>query len=639
MRTRLLSCQVTNFRSVKDSEFFNFSVDNITAIIGQNESGKTSILEALSSFASGKLDPDVLRSEDVFPAVTCVFGVTPKWFEMTFEGYELPRGLKKQIKDAGNKISLTRTWSSPTEEVVTMNFLNLDELFAPKPAPEPPQASDNDTEKTKSDENPVAAADAKPPEATTPELKSLTAKQFVSLVMESLPEFQKFEDFESLLPDTIDLDDVLKANKKAEGYKGVMNLLELMDLDVSKLKDLSEKFRKTKLTEKNRTFTAEFQKYWRQKIGNRDKVQVELAFEKHDDTDGAKAGKPYLSFWIVENENPLRPKQRSKGLRWFLSFFLQLNASSKRSNDQRDLILLIDEPAGSLHARAQEDVLAVFDTLKKNIQVIYTTHTQYLLDLDKLYRIIAAQRETVNGDDYSLADTRLFGAHKLGAASTDTLTPLFDSMGSSLAGQNVIDRTNNIIVEEVSAHYYLKALLKLKNMEDVHLLPTNGTSNIPQLARLLLGWGIEFGILTDDEPRGKKILEDVKKELFPSKDSNDYVDTIFRVLPGCTGIEDLFSKTDFAKFIVGIESKEIAGANSAYVNSPQNKKSKGLLAVKFYNAVHTNGDEQLTFDKLDKTTQKNLNNLAKIISEMMAAISSPPKPIMVDNGRDKTNKS
>lgn len=87
-----------------------------------------------------------------------------------------------------------------------------------------------------------------------------------------------------------------------------------------------------------------------------------------------------------------------------------------------------------------------------------------------------------------------------------------------------------------------------------------------------------------------------------------------------------------------VDPKQITGANSAYVNSPQNKKSKGLLAVKFYNAVHADGDKQLIFDKLDKTTQKNLNNLAKIVSAMMTAISSSPQPVSIASGQDNSTK-
>jgi len=60
----------------------------------------------------------------------------------------------------------------------------------------------------------------------------------------------------------------------------------------------------------------------------------------------------------------LYPKQRSNGVRWFTSFFLQLKASSLDDGKQGQVIL-IDEPGGSLHARAQEDVIKVFEDIKE----------------------------------------------------------------------------------------------------------------------------------------------------------------------------------------------------------------------------------------------------------------------------------
>lgn len=41
----LKSVQITNFRSIDDSD--KFSIDDVTCLVGKNESGKTAILQAL----------------------------------------------------------------------------------------------------------------------------------------------------------------------------------------------------------------------------------------------------------------------------------------------------------------------------------------------------------------------------------------------------------------------------------------------------------------------------------------------------------------------------------------------------------------------------------------------------------------
>ncbi|RLD71124.1 MAG: hypothetical protein DRI98_06045, partial [Bacteroidetes bacterium] len=59
----LVSFRIQNFRSIVDTGWHTLAHDNITSLIGQNESGKTSILEALKAFHDGGLIEDMLRSD------------------------------------------------------------------------------------------------------------------------------------------------------------------------------------------------------------------------------------------------------------------------------------------------------------------------------------------------------------------------------------------------------------------------------------------------------------------------------------------------------------------------------------------------------------------------------------------------
>ena len=62
---KLIGFRIQNFRSIIDTGWTYLSPDNITGLIGQNESGKTSMLEALNSFFSGTISEDILRSEHI----------------------------------------------------------------------------------------------------------------------------------------------------------------------------------------------------------------------------------------------------------------------------------------------------------------------------------------------------------------------------------------------------------------------------------------------------------------------------------------------------------------------------------------------------------------------------------------------
>ena len=82
--------RIKNYRSLIDSGWNDLASDNITGIIGQNESGKTSILEALYSFYTGKINEDILRSELSLPAVYCAFETNTEQISKFMKGKIIP---------------------------------------------------------------------------------------------------------------------------------------------------------------------------------------------------------------------------------------------------------------------------------------------------------------------------------------------------------------------------------------------------------------------------------------------------------------------------------------------------------------------------------------------------------------------
>ncbi|MDZ7739550.1 MAG: AAA family ATPase [Bacteroidales bacterium] len=78
---RLKAFRIENFRSIVDTGMQPVSPDNITCLIGQNESGKTSVLEGLKVFSSGEISEDVLRSDLSLPRVSCSFEISPGYLD------------------------------------------------------------------------------------------------------------------------------------------------------------------------------------------------------------------------------------------------------------------------------------------------------------------------------------------------------------------------------------------------------------------------------------------------------------------------------------------------------------------------------------------------------------------------------
>ena len=762
---KLLSFRIFNYRSIIDSGWNEISPDNVTGIIGQNESGKTSILEALFSFYNGAISEDVLRSDLTLPKVSCCFDIEPKQFEKILKEKLLPEGVLKFVRSS-RVICLTRIWDDDLgsrielrgEEIIgffnqhtesnqkyeeliqnkinkflkkrdeaiedreqaelmltreTENFEKVKLLLAEaqkesksqKKSPDKSQAEAKLNESKVLFENTREVLELKKKgleakrkiadglisqariaessieagvrhieakeelavayhnlvrfqrilnttvnekerrgiqieldrsndkyvktlqefeyakenyiikkhlaskvvsgtsltiaereiESEKPHIESyFTREEAGNLLFGQIPEFVLFEDFSSLLPNRIDLDDILNDNRLVEGSKAARNYLIVSGLTPHFFKELNNRILKQKIENLNKEVTLDFQDFWRQNIGRQNKITINFELEHYDNTIPDKSGLPYLEFWVKDKHERLYPKQRSRGVRWFLSFYLELK-SAALSESGKGKVMLIDEPALSLHARAQEDVLKVFEHIKDKIQIIYSTHSPHLIDSKKLYRLLAVQR-AVEEDDTS--ETKIFSAKSFAAASADTLSPIYTLIGSRLSEQQFIRQENNIILENIATYYYMTTMQTLMKFDkDIFFLPAASVSNVETLVNLLLGWGLDFIVLTGGNKEGLKTNAELKKNLFRNDENLARKNLIN--LGKFSSIEDLFSTLDFKKYILH-KRIGIPESNSEFLK--ENKLSRTILASNFMNEVQ---DKRLNFNSFDGETREN----------------------------------
>jgi AAA15 family ATPase/GTPase len=590
---KLTAFNIKNFRSIVDTGFCELATDNIAGLIGQNESGKSAILEALFAFYTHNIEDDYLRSGGEYPEVTCYFSVTKDEINNLFNSFELPRGVLSNIERAGWRIGLTRKWSGIEKENTTLEISDesLKELLA-KNEPEDPAEEPSVQEEVPPTEEDAQETSSKDLQTKSVEVKDekplLNTKSFIDKFGKKIPEFVKFTNYASFLPASIDLEDIVKDKKSTEGIIGAKNFLALTGLMPTDIINKSHRRAGVKIRTANKTMTTEFRKFWQQYIGKEEnKIGIEVEPKNYDESDEAKKGKPYLVFWVKNGDELLHPGQRSLGVQWFLSFYLQLKASALPGS--KDQILLIDEPGESLHAKAQKDILKVFESTKDQLQIIYTTHSPYLIQAKTIYRLLAVQRSE-EGDS---GETIVYNAHDLGSASRDTLFPIYSLIGVDLQHQTAIKDKNNIILEEPSAFYYLMSFFLLSDEKhEANFLPATGVTNIHIFVNLFLGWGLEFIVLTDEDQEGKKQLRKIRDEVYGGNTAESKKHLLH--IKGCEGIEDIFTKSDFRKYILN------------------NELAKLLPAIKFYQVVKANN---LKFNELSSTTQKNISNLINDIVE------------------------
>lgn len=115
--------------------------------------------------------------------------------------------------------------------------------------------------------------------------------------------------------------------------------------------------------------TREFNQWWRQ-----GEYKFEFAFSGGN-----------LTIFVTDKNGIKAPlDDRSVGIQWFLSFFLVFSLESQLFLN--NTVMLLDESGATLHGLAQKDLVVFFDELAKTNQIIYSTHSSFMLPAEHLDR-------------------------------------------------------------------------------------------------------------------------------------------------------------------------------------------------------------------------------------------------------------
>lgn len=593
---KLLSFQIKNYKSIQDTGVCYLSdTDNITVLAGQNESGKSSILQAINDFEMGKLRADAQRGDTQNPPeVICTFemnskdkkGLLRRELEINDELAGFYVGVKRALTKSP-RLTLRRIFDSDDP---TIQFMDEDaEVMR--------QLIETFTAVVKGQEElklenaaPVAAGSV----IQVPDkVKIPTLNEICEAIHDYTPVIAFFDDQQDLLPKSIKTADLEAENTAANGYNAVSNLqkaFEINLLDLDKTKSRAQKASKTE--DYNQIVTADFRDYWSQKIHGDNKVDIEIAHYEGNGNGGE------FEFYILTKEKErLYPAQRSRGFQWYLSFYLELKAQSTRS--EQGLVVLFDEPGLYLHAKAQTDIKKLFEELaKKGCQIAYSTHSPYLIDVDKLNRL----RLIINDGGKGTLIEKVT-SDKLKGKKLDSLKPIIDAMGLEVASYlNPINK-RNVIVEGISDFYYCMAMKKLLNhTADFGFLPSQGAPNSHLLMELCIGWGVEWQLLFDDDQESREALRKIREQ-FGNEDISNKIHT----LTDCEGIENMLLPGDI-KLVESSASPRPEDNKSKYIQ--ENCGGKELFARRFLDKV--NGGE-ITATKLTKHT---LEQFSKLFDEM-----------------------
>lgn len=377
---------------------------------------------------------------------------------------------------------------------------------------------------------------------------------------ESIVEYEVFKELDTLTPKTLyfseydilpgklNIKDLARRYKLSESdpsqltpkHKSILALLRMADVGIDELSDIDGyESLKAKIEGVSNSLTDQIMQFWKQ--NENIEVVVDIQSDSRDEAPYNDGANIYLRIKNSRHRVTTPFDKRSRGFIWFFSFLVWFDSVQYQINledENKKLILLLDEPALALHALAQSDFLSYIDHLSENHQVLYTTHSPFMVHSDRLNQVRMVEDKdkvgTIITDNLSSTDPR-------------TIFPLQAALGWDIA-QNLFISKKNLLVEGPSELIYLKhmsSILEAKNRislnEKITIVPTGGLDKIITFIALLGANNLSISVLHDYEGKSNQKLEELIKSkiVHPKAIKHTSMYTEYNDKP--SDIEDLLS--------------------------------------------------------------------------------------------------
>lgn len=237
----------------------------------------------------------------------------------------------------------------------------------------------------------------------------------------------------------------------------------------------------------------------------------------------------YFRIWVSDNirHDKIELESRSSGLQWFFSFFLIF--MSEADHEHKNTIILLDEPGHTLHPMAQKDLSLFFNELSTKNQLIYTTHSPFLVDAMNITqtKVVYFEEDGITqvSDDLQINKNM----------AKKSIYPINSAIGLTVSDTMLIG-CKPIIVEGVSDQIYMtfikRILMKIgefMSSEELIFMPVGGTKNIKPVVSIISGRDSDLPfVIVDNDESGQTKKKSLEKNLYANeKDKvlniNDFV--------------------------------------------------------------------------------------------------------------------
>lgn len=471
----LKSVTIFGFRSIADELVFHVR-ENVTCLIGANEHGKSNLLEAVQKLSTRKFDAEdrYSHSEDASePKLTFKLELSEKDRKLLvsyLEKHEATESTKLATLQSANPQDTAAVHQ--TNRTINLTRLTLNVYRRT----DRPQSVD------------ISLLPDGKVRIQFPEMAwVLGAGSDPSPFLNSkVPQVRLFSPSAELV-DTITLAEL--NSRQNLPFEGLLKLAGLWDVRDELFG--GELPAQRHLVAGSRRLTLRLRKLWTQGAAHTFRLS---------ETNGN------LRITIEDPVTLDSPSRRSLGFRSFLSFALTLYAETDTFTPS-DFILLMDEPGMHLHPQGQKDLLKEIRKLGKANQVIYSTHSPFLIDRNDPTSTKLVRKELrghVRGTriiDKPYGNNWSSVSQALGMGPSDAFFP----PDKALLVEGTSDRLY------VARYMGLCAPKTRADLNYLNIIDADRRGEMEGMARILFGSGCELVVLADADQGGDDLSKWLKK--------------------------------------------------------------------------------------------------------------------------------
>lgn len=647
---RLLQVTIDRFRNFTSPQTIDIEPD-VTCFVGKNESGKTTLLKALHrlnpangtdlefkqtpEYPMARLSRD-RRSEDLdlFSPVSAEFSLTDEdSAEIASRGYDLlPATRVIARRTYGNELQLELKADFPEvvkwalEQGAVKNDDDEERLTAATTYSEWEQQVEVLLSDIKGEAAPRAKAvrDVKKRVVAVQSLLGpVDSDDLRDLLTDLLPKFFYFSEY-SILPGECDLTALHQkmGNRQplSENEQTVVALLAFADEEPSSFMDEDYVSRKAELQAASADLSERVFEFWKQNTDLAVVFETDMPL-RGTDPQGREIRPRVLLIQLRDERHggvETNFGTRSAGFQWFFSFLAAFSAYQSRDEN---VIVLLDEPGTSLHGEAQKDfVRYIYQELGQSQQVLYTTHSQFMIDPTRYETIRAVHDQATRDDKNAGVVVTLAGL----SADRDTTLPVEAALGYTITQHLILGTGNHLVVEGGSDFVYLTRVSEhLKGQGRTGLdprmaiLPVGGIDNVAPFVAMF-GRRIPLTVLIDGEASSRqrdRIAAAAKSggKMEPSK-----IVLCVDALPNGpkkADIEDLFDLQDYlwlySRTFDVLTANDLATTTEPVIKRIQDVRGKFDHALPAYKLTEASKE---FFEQVQPTTLDNFEALFRILN-------------------------